>query len=133
PSTCKFAVSDPAVMAAAGFVFSAVEGLSTASQSVATFTEPAGLEPNPSDPSGTINNHYSASINWGDGSPATVGTLSLSGNTISVAGGHTYAEEGTFTITVTISHEGSTAQTATSTATVSDPAVVGMPVNVSAA
>ena len=41
-----------------------------------------------------------ATINWGDGTPATQGTISGSGNTLTVNGGHMYSQGGTFTLTV---------------------------------
>src|SRR5262249_31602724 len=68
---------------------------------------------------------------WGDGGTST-GTISVSGGTFTVTGSHTYGEEGTFTITVTINHEAAAPQTVTSMATVSDPAVMGSTMAVSA-
>jgi phosphodiesterase/alkaline phosphatase D-like protein len=49
--------------------------------------------------------HYSASIDWGDGT-TTPGTVSLSGSTFSVSGMHTYTDEGNYHITTTITHQG---------------------------
>jgi phosphodiesterase/alkaline phosphatase D-like protein len=49
---------------------------------------------------------YTASINWGDGSPSTTGSVRLSGATFTVSGTHTYQEEGTYPITTTITHNG---------------------------
>jgi hypothetical protein len=130
-------VSDPAV-AAASVPFSAVEGAAFTGKAVATFTDPGGAEPNPSDPSGTLNNHYQVvSIDWGDATPldTTTGTIAYSGSPgsktdpFTVSGNHTYGEERTYSITAIISHEG--VQTTLQTqATVSDPAVVasGVPV-----
>src|SRR5207244_3023634 len=60
-------VSDPAVVATGGFMVTAVEGAGSAPQTVATFTDPGGAEPNASDPIGTVNDHYGAAIDWGDG------------------------------------------------------------------
>jgi hypothetical protein len=82
---------------------------------VATFTDQGGVEPNPADPSGNINNHYKVvSIDWGDGSPldTTTGALSYSGMpgsktaAITVSGTHTHAAAGNYTITVKLDHEG---------------------------
>jgi hypothetical protein len=67
--------------------------------------------------------HYTATIDWGDGSPTSQGTITLSGNTFTVTGNHTYTDEGTFKVTTTITHQG-ISTTVTRTATVSDPAVV---------
>jgi hypothetical protein len=58
---------------------------------VATFTDPAGGPPS----------NYVASINWGDGSPITAGTITLSGGTFTVSGSHTYSEEGAPILQVT--------------------------------
>jgi large repetitive protein len=121
--TSTATVSDQNVAATGGFTYTAVEGTAAPAQTVAVFTDPAGIEPNSFSPSGTLDNYYAASINWGDGA-TTNGTLSLSAGSVTVSGAHTYAEEGTFTITVTISHESSTPQVVTSTANVSDQAVV---------
>ncbi|HLJ96167.1 MAG TPA: hypothetical protein VKU02_23525, partial [Gemmataceae bacterium] len=116
-------VSNPNVLATGGFSFSASEASASSTQPVATFTDPGG----PGEPS-----DYSASITWGDGSAASTGSISLTGTTFTVSGSHSYGEEGTDAITVTINHETTTPQTVTSTATVSDPAVVGSSVTVSA-
>jgi hypothetical protein len=124
-------VSDPAVVAT-GVPVSAVEGAAFTA-SIATFTDPGGPEPNPSDPSGTLANHYTIdSINWGDSTPldTTSGTISFDGSTtFTVQGSHTYGEEGTYTTTAVLDHEG-ILTTVMATATVSDPAVVATPVPV---
>jgi phosphodiesterase/alkaline phosphatase D-like protein len=63
--------------------------------------------------------HYTATIDWGDGTPASAGTVSLSGSTFSVAGKHTYQEEGDYPIKITITHQG-ISTTVTGTAHVAD-------------
>jgi hypothetical protein len=73
-------------------------------------------------PSPTLNG-VSASIHWGDNTPDTPGTVSLSGNTYTVTGSHTYKEEGSYPITTTISQLGFTqtfTKTVNSTATVAE-------------
>ena len=75
-------VADPAVVQASAVVFNATAG-APQSGNLATFTDPGGAEPNPSDPSGTIANHYTvASINWGDGTPldTTTGAITYGGS-----------------------------------------------------
>ena len=117
--TSTAVVSDPNVIATGGFTSTAVEGVAVTSQTVATFTDPGGAEPNAFDPSGTLTDHYSASINWGDNTQATAGVITLSGNTFTVSAvGHTFATPGNFVITVTIGHEDSQVQVVTSTAIV---------------
>jgi uncharacterized repeat protein (TIGR01451 family) len=59
---------------------------------VATFTHANGVEPASA---------FTATINWGDGS-TSAGTISLSGITYSVKGSHSYAVNGTYTITTTV-------------------------------
>ncbi|HLJ96422.1 MAG TPA: Ig-like domain-containing protein [Gemmataceae bacterium] len=69
------------------------------SGAVATFTDPGGAEAN----DGT---HYSATINWGDGTGTATGSISVSGGLFTVNGTHTYAAASSYTVTVTIGHEG---------------------------
>src|SRR5207253_2298424 len=84
-------VSDPAVVASA-VSFGASVNQAFANQAVATFTDPGGAEPNNFDsPGSPISNHYTATIDWGDGTfPPTAGTITVSGNVFTVRGGHTY-------------------------------------------
>src|SRR5207249_1185163 len=76
--------------------------------------------------SGPIANHYNASINWGD-SFTSAGTITFSGSTFTVSGTHTYGEEGSYTISVTVNHETSVPVGINGTATVTDPSVVAGP------
>lgn len=70
---------------------------------------------------GTDASQYAASINWGDGSPAsrgTVGLLPLAGSGVTayeVFGSHTYADAGEYGVTVTLTHT-PTNRSATATA-----------------
>jgi len=136
--TSTATVSDPAVVQASAVPVSAVEGAAFTGTAFATFTDPGGAEPNPSDPTDGIASHYTVvSIDWGDSTPldTTTGAISFSGaqgsttDPFTVAGSHTYGEEGPYTIHVVIDHEG-VKTTLTGTATVSDPKVVasGVPV-----
>jgi hypothetical protein len=105
-----WAVTDPTITAA-GVAVAATEGTAF-SGTVATFTDP--------DTSATAS-EYTATIDWGDGT-TLAGTISGSGGSFTVSGGHTYAEEGTHTVTVTITDTDNAANkaTVTSTATVAD-------------
>jgi hypothetical protein len=107
-------VSDPAIVAM-GTTVKAIACLPLIGVPVATFTDPGGAEPNPSDPSGTINNHYQVvSIDWGDATPldTSSGVLSFGGSAgsktdpFTVSGSHSYTNAGTYTVTVTLNHEG---------------------------
>ncbi|HZR43545.1 MAG TPA: choice-of-anchor P family protein [Ktedonobacteraceae bacterium] len=64
-----------------------------------------------------------ATINWGDCSPTTPGTVSGSGSTLTVSGSHTYTQPGTFTLTVSAT-EGNRMAQGTGQATVQPPLVV---------
>src|SRR5207245_1648362 len=82
-ATSQVTISDPAVAAASANISGTAGSLFNGT--VATFTDPGGLEPNTSDPNPTtLSGHYTATINWGDGSATTTGTLTQSGNTVSV-------------------------------------------------
>jgi len=71
------------------------------SGAVATFIDPGGAEAN----DGT---HYSASINWGDNTAPTIGTIALANAIFTISGTHTYAAANSYPIMVTINHEGET-------------------------
>jgi hypothetical protein len=94
---------------ATGRTLSAVEGAS-ANVTTATFSDP--------DTAATAS-EYSATINWGDGS-TSAGTIAGSGGSFTVTGSHKYAEEGSYSVTVTINDP----DTASNTATVTDTATV---------
>jgi hypothetical protein len=64
----------------------------------------------------------SATVDWGDGTPTTAATLAGA----LITGSHTYAEEGDFTITVTV-HDLDGTSTITSMATVSDAPLSATP------
>ncbi len=90
---------------ASGSSISATEGASF-SGTVATFTDP--------DTAATAS-EYSATINWGDGSPTSSGTISGGGGSFTVSGTHTYAEEGTYTTTIVVTDTDTASNTATAT------------------
>ncbi len=97
---------------ASGTTFASVEG-SSFTGTVATFYD--------GNASGTAAD-YSASIDWGDGN-TSAGTISgPTGGPFTVTGTHTYIEEGTYAVKVTITEVGDPSNTATanSTANVAD-------------
>jgi phosphodiesterase/alkaline phosphatase D-like protein len=59
-------------------------------------------------PNPTLGNNYTATIDWGDKTQPTTGVVTLSGNTFSVSGNHTYQEEGQYHIKTMITHNGIT-------------------------
>ena len=58
---------------------------------------------------------FSASIDWGDGSSATSGTIAASGGGYDVSGSHSYASTGFFTVDVGITSAGGSTASAQST------------------
>jgi len=69
-----------------------IPGGTLSNQTVATFTLRSGLLAD-----------YSASVDWGDGTPATAGVVTNTGATASVTANHTYSAAGQYTMTVTVS------------------------------
>ena len=67
-----------------------------------------------------------ASINWGDGTPATVGTITDVSNVPTVSGTHSYTHSGTYSVTVTVT-DGSLSGVGDGTALVIDPITITTP------
>jgi hypothetical protein len=90
---------------------------------IATFTDPGGAE---------AVGDYTATINWGDNKTDTGTVVATQGNNFRVdAPSHTYAEEGTFTETVTIKHDALASVTTTGQMiAISDPFSYGKYPNV---
>ncbi len=100
----------------------AIERINTGLVPVATFTD--------ANPTATIAD-FTATIDWGDGSPPSLGLVTEGATGVfTVSGGHTYMEESTnlvpptFTITVNIVDDGGSRLTTTTTASVVSPFVV---------
>jgi len=97
PDAHKIGTISPAAIVdssitAAGMPVAATEG-SPFTGTIATFTDP--------DTAATAG-EYSATIDWGDGSLVDTGVITGGSGTFSVSGTHTYNEEATDAITVTI-------------------------------
>jgi hypothetical protein len=108
-------VLDQSPIVTGGFSFGATEGVASDSQTVATFTDPAG-------PEGL--NAYLAIVYWGDGTRSH-GDLSVDNHGVfTVRGAHTYAEEGPYVIHVTVQHKGAADVTVESLASVDDQPVM---------
>ena len=119
--TASITVSDPSVVATPA-TLTAVEGAS-ATFNVATFTDPGGAE---------VVGDYSATIAWGDGTQTSNATIALNSGVFTISGTHTYAEEGSKSPVVAISHHSSSPVTAIASISVSDPSVVATPATLSA-
>src|SRR6185437_9936527 len=87
-------------LASAGLPAAGLEGTAIgAITGIATFTDPAGV-------GNETTADFAATVNWGDGT-TDIGTVnSNQDGTYSVdAPDHTYVEEGTYTVTVTLTHD----------------------------
>src|SRR5205823_4732270 len=104
------AVAD-ASLSATGLTITVPQGTATGTVNVATFTDAGGVEPI---------TDYSATINWGDGTATSPGTITVSGGVFTVAGVHTYPFPGRFSVTVTVQDMGGSTVTTAAT-----PAVIG--------
>ena len=113
---------NPAPLVANGVTISATEGASV-SGVVAHFTD--------NDP-GSIASDYAATIDWGDGTTSTAVIVSNSGGGFDVQGTHTYAEEGSFHLSITIVDSDATTTTVASVATVADAPLTSSPININA-
>jgi uncharacterized repeat protein (TIGR01451 family) len=116
-------VIDPAVAASGGAALSSVEGISTPTVTLATFTDPGGAEPLAD---------YSASMNWGDASSSPM-TISFAGGVFTVSGAHAYAEEGTYSTLLTIHHDTASDTSVGGSAVVTDAPLSGLGKSLSAA
>ena len=97
-------VNDASLTATAAASLSSTEG-ATLNDTVATFTD--------GDPNGAATD-YTATIDWGDHTSLTTvagSAMTDSGGTFTVPGTHVYAEEGTYTVTVSIADAGGAATT----------------------
>jgi ELWxxDGT repeat protein len=81
------------------------------SGTLARFAEPAGAQP-----LGT----YAVQIDWGDGTVSSTGTVVATMQGLVVTGGHSYAEAGTYTVTMTIAKGGGSPKSVTTTMRVAD-------------
>ena len=120
-------VSNPQALSAQKVDVSAAAGFAVTNVPVATFTDPSGVGPVAD---------YAATIDWGDGTAADAGTITLNPNTgvYTVTGTHTFATPGTFSMVVTITKAGLAPAIVQPVATVSNAVPLNaQPVNVSAA
>jgi hypothetical protein len=111
-STSTSATISDASISATGTTFSGVEGTALTGVTVANITDA-----NTFGSAGDL----SATIDWGDGTGTSTGTVSGSGGHYIVTGNHTYASAvpgGTFTVSVSITDDGGSTTSASSTANI---------------
>src|SRR5438874_779111 len=123
--TFQITVFDPAV-AASDVNYSSGPGTNLINQAVATFTDPGGAEPNALDP-GPLSFLFSATIDWGDGSGTSAGTITQNVSTYTVNGSYTYSSNGSFRTTVVITHERAPTTTIQGAVNISNQALVVTP------
>jgi hypothetical protein len=112
----------PAMLSASGTGISTQEGIQF-SGTVATITDANTAH---------LAIDFTTSINWGDGSAPTAGTVSGSAGNFAVSGTHTYTEPGTYTTAITINDNDGESQTVTGSATVSDAPISATATNFTA-
>jgi hypothetical protein len=97
-----------APLSAAGTSF-ATTGVTVTDQTLATFTDPGGVEPLA---------EYYATITWGDNSSPETGSISYDSATgqFTVQGSHTYPQVGVYTVAISIQHEDAPAVLVTASA-----------------
>ncbi len=118
------AVSDAALAAVAAPGLAVAKGTPLVGAKVASFTD--------ANPAAAVGD-FAATIDWGDGSPPSPGTIAQpggAGTAFVVRGSHTYAAAGPYTITVSVRDRDGATLVATSQASVADvaPLVSGIPV-----
>ncbi len=114
-STSTFSVADAALTGGTQAAAGGTENATNSSVlSAATFTDA-----NPGD------NHaeMTATINWGDDGDTSPGTVSFAGGVYTVNGTHTYAEEGSHGLSISVVDNGGSVATISGTATVADAAL----------
>jgi hypothetical protein len=109
-----FTINDAALNVTAPAI-SPVEGTAF-NNVVATFTDAGGAEDAAK---------YKTTIDWGDGTTTTGTVTAGQGGVFQVAGDHTYAEEGSFTVKVTVQDDGTTPTATGTTVTATGTATVG--------
>jgi hypothetical protein len=112
----KFSILDNDALSATGYDLRGMEGQAV-NGIVATFTDVTYPTNSPDD--------FTATINWGDGT-SSAGLITAQGNLFVVRDLHTYYEEGSYSIKVTINDDGgaataTTSSTATIATTLTDP------------
>ena len=121
--TLTATVTDPALHATNGAGATSTEGSSTGTITLATFTDSSDNE----EPITT----YSATVDWKDGSTSTCSSVSTtcpitfndSTGKMEIKSSHTYVEDGTYAVRVTIKDNGGATATADDTIKVNDAAL----------
>ena len=95
-TTAQVNVAD-APLVAAGINIPIQSSLALSNLQIASVTDTGG---------GEAVSTYSATIDWGDGTSSSTGTVSVNGNTVNIAGSHTYSIAGRYVVNVTVQDTG---------------------------
>ncbi len=112
--TKTIAVADAALGSLSIHDPNATEGIGTGSFTVATFTDANSAAP-------AVD--FTATVTWGDGKSNTGKVVSLGGGSFAVVGSHTYADEGTTTLSVQVLDKGGASTSGNATIPVADAAL----------
>ncbi len=119
-------ISDAALTAGSPVALTPNTGVLLTNTTVATFTD--------ANPAATVSD-FTATIDWGDGTPTTVGTIAQPGGVgtaFDVEGTHAYAKPGTYQTKVVVTDVGGSVVYIPGTATVTDPSLSGTAVSFTA-
>jgi hypothetical protein len=108
-STSTNATVADAPLLGQGVNFNVQQGRAVNNGMVATFTDTGGAEP--------VGN-YTATIDWGDGTAAGQGVITVNAGQFTVTGSHTYTSLGTFSVKTTIRDAGGAMVAVTSNAAI---------------
>ena len=98
------------------FPITGTQGVPITNVPVATFTDGTGVN----DPGS-----YTATIDYGDGTAPTTGTVTEANGLYLVSGSHTFAQSGTFPVSVVITRPGSNSLGASTSAVIASTSAVG--------
>jgi hypothetical protein len=112
-TTGSLTVNDAALTATGGAGAVQTEGIPFTQTPLMTFSDAN------TSASGSLAD-FNATIDWGDGSPSSVGTVTGSAGVYAVGAGHTYAEAGTYVTTTTVTDDGGSRVSRVQTITVND-------------
>jgi hypothetical protein len=110
-STASAQVAD-APLVATPISIPAQPNLTVSNLQIASVTDTGGAE---------AATNYTTTIDWGDGTTTSTGTVSVSGNTLNIAGSHTYTMAGRYHVTVTVTDEGGASTVVRSVVVVGNP------------
>jgi hypothetical protein len=109
------AVIGTSALSAAAFIVTTAQNLTSVEGNAFSGTVGGFTDTNPNQPA----SDFFATINWGDGTTST-GTISGGNGSFGISGNHTYADESSFTTTVTVQDQDGEAATGTASGNVSD-------------